>query len=402
MDVVATAQRLADEVLFPAALATDAADAVPVELLDALADAGLYGLAGPIDTGGLDADFATVCAVVEALASGCLTTAFVWVQHLGAVLAVASSENAALRDEWIGPLCRGKRRAGLALGGAVPGPARLVARETEGGWTFDGGTPFLSGWGRIDVVHTAARTDDGRVVWAFVDATASPALEVERLELVALNATATVRATFREHVVPTDRVTSVSPFQEGPTPPPVLAIHGSLALGVAARCCTLLGPSPLDDELAACRARARPTRPRDDRGGARGRRRAGAAGGRGAGDAAREPVAARRRPRAAPRARSALRPGLRAPARLTRLAAGPARRRLSQAAGPPTESTASFTVAPSHSVAPFPASANQAPPRKSAADRCPVKTKLPYPSELPVNVNEASRNRSRCACLARK
>ena len=253
MDVVATAQRLADEVLFPAALATDAAAAVPVELLDALADAGLYGLAGPIDAGGLDADFVTVCAVVEALASGCLTTAFVWVQHLGAVLTVASSENAALRDQWIRPLCRGERRAGLALGGAVPGPAKLVARETDDGWTFDGGTPFLSGWGRIDVVHTAARTDDGRVVWAFIDATESPALEVARLELVALNATATVRATFREHPVPADRVTSVSPFREGPTPPPVLAIHGSLALGVAARCCTLFGPSPLDDELAACR-----------------------------------------------------------------------------------------------------------------------------------------------------
>jgi alkylation response protein AidB-like acyl-CoA dehydrogenase len=254
MDVVATAQRLADEVLFPAALATDAADTLPVELLDALADAGLYGLAGPIDAGGLDADFVTVCAVVEALASGCLTTAFVWVQHLGAVLAVASSENTALRDEWIGPLCRGERRAGLALGGAVPGPARLVAREAEDGWTFDGGTPFLSGWGRIDVVHTAARTDDGRVVWAFVDATASPTLEVERLELVALNATATVRASFHEHPVPAGRVTSVSPFRDGPTPLPVLAIHGSLALGVAARCGALLGPSPLDDELAARRA----------------------------------------------------------------------------------------------------------------------------------------------------
>jgi alkylation response protein AidB-like acyl-CoA dehydrogenase len=254
VDVVKTAQQLADEVLFPAALATDAADAVPVELLDALAEAGLYGLAGPAAAGGLDADFETACAVVEALASGCLTTAFVWVQHLGAVLAVASSDNAALRDAWLESLCRGERRTGLALGGAVPGPARLVAQETDDGWTFDGSTPFLSGWDRIDVVHTAARTDDGRLVWAFVDATESRALEVERLELVALNATATVRASFREHAVPAGRVTSVSPFREGPTPPPVLAIHGSLALGVAARCCTLLGPSPLDDDLAACRA----------------------------------------------------------------------------------------------------------------------------------------------------
>src|SRR5436190_16514440 len=67
MDYIETASRLADEVLFPAALATDAADAVPMELLDALADAGLYGA-------GVAADFGTVCAVQEALAGGCLTT----------------------------------------------------------------------------------------------------------------------------------------------------------------------------------------------------------------------------------------------------------------------------------------------------------------------------------------
>jgi hypothetical protein len=35
--------------------------------------------------GGLEADFGDICAVAERLASGCLTTTFVWVQHLGAV-----------------------------------------------------------------------------------------------------------------------------------------------------------------------------------------------------------------------------------------------------------------------------------------------------------------------------
>src|SRR5205807_1147801 len=46
-DPVAVAQQLADELLFPAAVETDRADVLPRELLDALADAGLYGLAAP-------------------------------------------------------------------------------------------------------------------------------------------------------------------------------------------------------------------------------------------------------------------------------------------------------------------------------------------------------------------
>src|SRR5581483_7741606 len=184
MDVVETAQHLADEVLFPAALSTDAADTVPVELLDELASAGLYGR--------VERDFPTACSVVEALASGCLTTTFVWVQHLGGVRAAAMSENPAMAG-WVPLLASGERRAGLALGGALPGKPLLVARETGGGWLLDGVSPFVSGWGRIDVVHTAARTDDDRIVWGFVEAAD---LAVERLRLVALNATATVRADF--------------------------------------------------------------------------------------------------------------------------------------------------------------------------------------------------------------
>jgi alkylation response protein AidB-like acyl-CoA dehydrogenase len=130
--ILETAQQLAREVLFPAAIDTDRAAVLPVALLDALADAGLYGLTGPATAGGVGADFATVCAVVEALSSGCLTTAFVWVQHQAALNAAAASENPAIED-LVAPLCSGVRRAGLTLGGAVPGPPSLRARQAGDG-----------------------------------------------------------------------------------------------------------------------------------------------------------------------------------------------------------------------------------------------------------------------------
>lgn len=246
MEIVERAQRFADDVLFPAALDTDAADVVPRELLDRLAAEGLYGI-------GADADFATVCAAQEALASGCLTTAFVWAQHLGLVHALAAGGDDALRSRWLGPLLRGDVRAGLALGGALPQPT-LHARRDGDAWVLDGISPFLSGWGVIDVVHTAARTADDDVVWLIVDAATSDALRVERLRLVALDATATVRATFDGLRVPADRRTALHPAG-GETPAEVLRLHASLALGVASRCCRLLGPSPLDEELSRLRAR---------------------------------------------------------------------------------------------------------------------------------------------------
>src|SRR2546421_2200271 len=170
----------------------------------------------------------------------------------GCGAAAIFSENEEMRA-WVQPLLRGARRGGLALGGALPGKPQLLARPTAEGWLFDGCSPFVSGWGRVDVIHTAARTEDGRLVWALVDASESDTLAVERLRLVALDSTPTVRAELRSHPVPAERVTSVSPYVEGPTPPEVLRIHASLALGVAGRCCTLLGPSPLDDEIARVR-----------------------------------------------------------------------------------------------------------------------------------------------------
>lgn len=252
MDVVREAQRIADDVLFPAALATDASDVVARGLLDALADAGLYGLAAPAAYCGLDADFGTVCAVQEALASGCLTTAFLWAQHTGLVRALAASEDAELRDRWLAPLARGEVRAGLALGGALPRPT-LRARQEAGGWVLDGVSPFVSGWGRIDVVHAAARTPDDRIAWLIVEAAEGPALRVERLRLAALNATATVRVSFDQLPVPAAALTGQHPVGDV-TPPAVLRMHAALALGVAARCCRMLGPTPLDAELAALRA----------------------------------------------------------------------------------------------------------------------------------------------------
>ncbi len=240
------ARRFADEVLFPAALSTDASDVVPRELLDGLARAGLYGV-------GVDADFGTTCAVQEELASGCLTTAFLWMQHLGLVHSLSASGPAEVAARWLAPLAAGEIRAGLGLGGALPQPT-VHARADEDGWVVDGVSPFVSGWGRIDVIHLAARTADDRIVWLIADAAEGPALRAERLRLAALNATATVRVTFAQLRVGADRVTDLHPAS-GETAPEALRLHAALALGVASRCCRLLGrPTSLDADLARLRA----------------------------------------------------------------------------------------------------------------------------------------------------
>src|SRR4051794_37966575 len=143
------ARAVADEVLFPAALRIDESGVFPTSHLDLLADRGLYGLAVPPEAGGGGIDFATECRVVEALATGCLCTTFVWLQHGGAARRVAVNGSDELRAEWLPDLVSGRRRAGVALGGTLPGKSVLTARATENGYVLDGHSPWVTGWGIV-------------------------------------------------------------------------------------------------------------------------------------------------------------------------------------------------------------------------------------------------------------
>lgn len=258
MSLLAEARRLADEVLFPAAMRVDTADRVPAGHLDLLAEHGFYALAGPPSLSGLDG---SPGEVVETLASGCLATAFVWIQHHGAVRAVTHSP---LSDTWLEPLCRGRLRAGIALGALRPGPPSVRARRVHGGYVFDGVAPWVTGWEMIDVLHTAARDESDTIVWALLDAATGATLTVEPLELAAVNASRTVTVRFDGHLVPDERITGALPYRHWPERDAAgLGFNGRLALGVTSRCCRLaaeLGGDPaagvarLRAELGACRA----------------------------------------------------------------------------------------------------------------------------------------------------
>ena len=92
------------------------------------------------------------------------------------------------------------------------------------------------------------------MVSTLVDARDAPTLQVEHLRLVGANASGTVTLRFRDHLVPAERVVGAEPHAD------VLArdaeglrLNGSLALGVADRCCRMMGPTAFDEQLTAVR-----------------------------------------------------------------------------------------------------------------------------------------------------
>ena len=254
-DVVVRARRLAEELLFPAAAGVDAAGAVPRGHLDALAAAGLYGLTGPVDAGGLAASPATVAAVVEELAAGDLATAFVWLQHLGVVPQVAAGPPV-LRAELLADLCTGRRRAGIALQAATrPGRDAVQVRPDGDELVLEGTVPWVTGWGHGDLLLVAARDATGETVeFVLLDAVAGPTLVATPQRLVAVTASSTVELALRGHRVPVGRRLGAVPLAELRAGDAAgLRGNGSLALGLVVRCARLLGPSPLDGDLASVR-----------------------------------------------------------------------------------------------------------------------------------------------------
>lgn len=253
-DIRRAARRLADEVLFPDATRVDGMDAIPEAHFDALAGAGMFGASAPVTAGGLGLDLFAMCSVTEELASGCLATAFVWIQHFRLLKTLTDGwtpGNSA--GEWLAAACQGKLRGGVALAGLIPGPPMLRATPAEGGWRLDGTAPWVTGWGQLDLLLVAARGPAETLVTLVLDAAPVTGLTMSRQRLVAANASGTVRLDFDAVTVPGDRFVSQVPFDPR-QPPGMLRLNGSLALGVARRCCRLLGVGPLDDELAACRA----------------------------------------------------------------------------------------------------------------------------------------------------
>jgi len=115
LSVLDTARTLAADVVAPHAAAVDADARFPNEAMTALGEAGLLGLQVDPALGGLGLGPRAFAQVVEELATACGSTAMVYVMHVTALQAIATSTTLAGRDDILKSAAAGKHLTTLAF-----------------------------------------------------------------------------------------------------------------------------------------------------------------------------------------------------------------------------------------------------------------------------------------------
>ncbi len=245
-DWINESKKLSARLLEPAAAQVDQSATIPPTHFDELAEQGFYGVAL-----GSDNPLQTLSAVGEVLVSGCLSTAFVWAQHHGTLLRLATSRNQALKERYLPGLQRGSLRAGVSGGGyAAPQLPLVQAHRTSDGYSIGGSAPFVTGWGFIDVLGVSAYDEaNDETVTFLAPASMDSGLSAMRLDLAAANASQTVALDFDGYRVDDTDVMHVARrvrSRQGAMSMldrAIVRINGSLALGLARRILTALDAS---------------------------------------------------------------------------------------------------------------------------------------------------------------
>ncbi|WP_156378200.1 acyl-CoA dehydrogenase family protein [Williamsia sp. Leaf354] len=218
------ARELVDSRLVPAAGEVDASGTIPAGHFEALARAGLFGVA-------LGDDRAHLAEVAETVISGCLATGFVWAQHHGVALAVAGSA----RTDLLPALRSGDMIAGVSYAGMASHGQTLRARRADAGYVLSGSSALVTGWGIIDMIGVWAYEEStGQVhLFAIERPETSAGLAATPLDLAAAQASNTVSLAWDEVAVGADDLVTSMPADRRPRGANItIRLNAALALGI--------------------------------------------------------------------------------------------------------------------------------------------------------------------------
>ncbi len=184
-----SARGFAQQHIAPRAAEIDREERIPKEILDGLAELGLFGVNVPERLGGAEAGVVAYSLAMQEIAKACASTAVTMAvtNMVGEVIATFGTE--AQRERYNPRLCDGTLRAGsFALSepeaGSDPGAMSTTARRDGDGWVIDGNKQWITSGDFAGVFVVWARTGDAgsRGITCFLVEAGTPGLTVGRHE----------------------------------------------------------------------------------------------------------------------------------------------------------------------------------------------------------------------------
>ncbi|MFG6095458.1 acyl-CoA dehydrogenase family protein [Leptothoe sp. ISB3NOV94-8A] len=227
--------------LFQTLIAPQAAqlDRDPTSLHKAFQELGRHGLLGlkvAKQGGGQGWNSEAVYRFTEQLARYSGALVFLQSQHQRCAQELWNSDNLELKQTYLQGAIAGDIGLGVGFSHLRRAQQPILAKETAGGYMFNGTVPWITGFGIFEHWMLAAQLPDGRAVFVlapFHPVKGSLAFS-EPMELAALGSTQTVTATLQDWFAPEKLVLDVKPagwIQQADMGYPLT--HNFFALGCA-------------------------------------------------------------------------------------------------------------------------------------------------------------------------
>ena len=160
-------RELAANEIAPIAAEIDETGRFPTEVMEKMAEAGLFGILIPPPFGGAGGDRLTFLLAVEEIAAACAAVGLSFVTSVGTAFAILAFGNDEQRRKYLPALAKGEKLATVATtepsGGAnwqMTLRTRAVAEGDE--YVVNGSKCFISNAGEADVYVVVVRTDSAK------------------------------------------------------------------------------------------------------------------------------------------------------------------------------------------------------------------------------------------------
>ena len=213
--ILAAVRDFVEREVAPVAAEHDLEDSYPAELVDQMAEMGLFGITVPERYGGLGLDYTTYAMVFEELAKGWLSITGPIGTHSVLTYSIDKHGTEEQKETWLPDLAAGRKRAGLALtepsgGSDVAGIETTAVRDGEE-YVVNGNKLFITNGKHGDVFMLLAKTDTSadpphRGITAFIAEKGPGFTAGKELDKLGYRGVDTTELVFQDYRVGADRV----------------------------------------------------------------------------------------------------------------------------------------------------------------------------------------------------